>query len=331
MPCFHPLTGYYSREVNDTGKRSLVFNVEKALCHVPVKVPCGRCIGCRLDRSLSWAVRCVHEASLHDENCFITLTFDGCHVGDGSLHVRDFQNFLKRLRQFVSPRKFRFFHCGEYGSKLGRPHHHACIFGYDFPDKKLWSRRSTGNVYTSEILAKLWPYGFSTVGAVTMESAAYVARYVLKKWSKDYDELMQNGLVDEAQKELYDSMCALSDEEARKKFYGGRKPEYVTMSRGGCKSRGAKGTGLAREWYEKYSSDIFPSGFVVLPNGKKCKIPKYYDLCFELDNVVDMAMMKGERCVRGQEDPDNTRSRLLVREEIQNLRSKKLVRGYEND
>ena len=87
MPCYHPLTGYYAREVNDTGKRSLVFSVDKALVDVPVQVPCGRCIGCRLDRSLSWAVRCIHEASLYDENCFITLTFDDKYLGDGSLHV----------------------------------------------------------------------------------------------------------------------------------------------------------------------------------------------------------------------------------------------------
>lgn len=322
MPCYRPLTGYYSREVNDTGKRSLVFSLDKALVDVPVRVPCGRCIGCRLDRSLSWAVRCVHEASLHEQNCFITLTFDDAYLPpDGSLVVSDFQNFMKRLRQEVSPIKIRFFHCGEYGAQFSRPHHHACIFGYDFPDKKLFK----GDIYTSELLEKLWPYGFCTVGKVTMQSAAYVARYVLKKWAQDYDSYAEQGLDREARMELYDSMLALSSEEQRKKFYGGRKPEYVTMSRGG-----RDGQGLSAEWCDKFSQELFSSGFVVLPNGKKCKIPKYYDKRFELDNVFDMCIMKNERLKRGREDPDNTRSRLLVREEVQNLRSKQLVRGYEN-
>ena len=217
MPCYRPLTGYYSREVNETGKRSLVFSVDKSLVDVPVTVPCGRCIGCRLDRSLSWAVRCIHEASLYDENCFITLTFDDKHLGDGSLHVSDFQKFMKRFRQFVSPRIIRFFHCGEYGAKFSRPHHHACIFNYDFPDKKPFGK----DIYTSEILQSLWPFGFSTVGRVTMQSAAYVARYVLKKWSRENLEGT----------ELYEAMEALSNEDAKAKFYDGKHPEYVTMSR----------------------------------------------------------------------------------------------------
>ena len=120
MPCYRPLTGYYGRELNETGKRSLVFSVDKALVDVPVQVPCGRCIGCRLDRSLSWAVRCIHEASLYDQNCFITLTVADGSAPDcsqcgsmsrcdsnrdslSSLRVCDFQNFMKRLRQFISP------------------------------------------------------------------------------------------------------------------------------------------------------------------------------------------------------------------------------------
>ena len=110
MPCYHPLTAYYARKENDSGKRSLVFDVSLALADVPVQIPCGRCIGCRLDRSLSWALRCVHEASLHDQNCFVTLTFnDSSLPSDASLKVADFQNFMKRLRQEVSPRKVRFF------------------------------------------------------------------------------------------------------------------------------------------------------------------------------------------------------------------------------
>ena len=158
MPCYKPLTGYYSKVVNKSGKRSLVFNPDLAIYPVKQQVSCGRCIGCRLDRSLQWAVRCVHEASLYEDNCFITLTFDDKHLVDNrSLKVSDFQNFMKRLRQYIKPNRVRFFHCGEYGAKFARPHHHACLFGYDFPDKAAFN----SNVSTSGILQKLWPYGFS--------------------------------------------------------------------------------------------------------------------------------------------------------------------------
>ena len=163
MPCYHPLTAYYARKENESGKRSLVFDASLALADVPIQVPCGRCIGCRLDRSLSWALRCVHEASLYDANCFVTLTFDDSSLPpDASLKVADFQNFMKRLRQRVSPCKVRFFHSGEYGAKFSRPHHHACLFGFDFPDKVLFKKSAKGNIYTSAMLAELWPFGFSS-------------------------------------------------------------------------------------------------------------------------------------------------------------------------
>ena len=102
MPCYHPLKGYFSSQLNASGKRSLVFSSDKALVASDVLVPCGRCIGCRLDRSLSWAIRCVHEARMHEDNCFVTLTYDKEHLpDDGSLRPRDFVLFMKQLRQFL--------------------------------------------------------------------------------------------------------------------------------------------------------------------------------------------------------------------------------------
>ena len=101
MPCYHPLTGYLARDANESGKRSIVFDPRKALgTDVVRQVPCGRCIGCRLERSRQWAVRCVHEASCWRDNCFITLTFsDQFLPKDGSLDVTYFQKFIKRLRK----------------------------------------------------------------------------------------------------------------------------------------------------------------------------------------------------------------------------------------
>ncbi|AXH78145.1 MAG: replication initiator protein [Microviridae sp.] len=312
MPCYHPLNAYYSSKLNKkSGKRSLVFNTDQAL--VPVKIPisCGRCIGCRLDRSLQWALRCVHEASLHDENCFITLTFDEAHVNkEGSLKVSDFQNFMKRLRQKISPTNVRFFHCGEYGANFSRPHHHACLFGYDFPDKVLHSGKGQTAVYTSEILSSLWPFGFHTIGSVTFESAAYVARYVLKKWSKD--EMDPH--------ELYNEMRSLTDKEFRDRYYGGRKPEYITMSRR---------PGIGADWYSKFGSDVYPAGFCLV-DGKKVKPPKFYDSKFELDNPLSFAKLKGDRVFAAQVNPHNSRGRLDVREEHKKLITGVLQRGFEN-
>ena len=147
MPCFHPLTGYLARDANASGKRSIVFDPKLALgVDVKRQVPCGRCIGCRLERSRQWAMRCVHEASLYKNNCFITLTFNDYYLPkDGSLHVEHFQKFMKRLRKRFGS-GVRYFQCGEYGELLRRPHYHACLFNFDFPDRVLWSIRNDAGI-----------------------------------------------------------------------------------------------------------------------------------------------------------------------------------------
>ena len=171
-------------------------NLDIALCLVPpasppargaepCTIPCGKCIGCRLAHSRQWAVRCVHEASLHERNCFLTLTFDDAHLPvSGSVSVRDVQLFLKRLRKALSYQniKIRFFACGEYGDKNLRPHYHLILFNYDFSDDRQLLRQTPyGPLYISDFLFRLWPYGFHTIGNVTFKSCAYVARYVTKK------------------------------------------------------------------------------------------------------------------------------------------------------
>jgi len=312
MPCYKPLTAFYSSRINKkSGKRSLVFNVDDALVPVEIPVACGRCIGCRLDRSMMWALRCVNEASLYEDNCFITLTFNEENLDkQRTLMVADFQKFMKRLRKKISPQNVRFFHCGEYGPKFSRPHHHACLFGYDFPDKVFLTEKQGNKLYASAILAELWPYGFHTIGAVTFDSAAYVARYVLKKWSEE-------NLKGE---ELYKSMKILSNKEQAAIYYQGRKPEYVTMSRR---------PGIGTEWFKKYSTDIYPSGFALL-NGKKVKPPKFYDSKYEIDNPLQFATIKGQRMTSAQVNPHNSRRRLNEREEYRKQCSKVLSRGYEN-
>lgn len=179
MSCFAPLFGWMSRAKTDKGKRTVVFDRSLGYTDRPVTVSCGKCVGCRLEFSRKWAMRCEHEASLHDENCFVTLTYEKMPEG-GSLQPNDFTKFMKKLRRRRSGR-IRYLQTGEYGA-LGRPHHHLLLFGCDFADCKRVKKSSTGQwLYRSEELEGLWEHGFSTIGSMTFESAGYVARYSLKK------------------------------------------------------------------------------------------------------------------------------------------------------
>lgn len=305
MPCYHPLEGWRSRERNPkTGKRGVVFSASGAYLDQPVVVPCGKCIGCRLERSRQWAMRCVHEASRFERNSFITLTYDNDHLPpNGTLVLDDFQRFMKRLRKRFGD-GIRFFHCGEYGAKGGRPHYHACLFNFEFVDRVPWQEKGGITLYRSEALEELWPDGFSTVGDVTFESAAYVARYIMKKVTGD-KAYLHYGKFDDRWGEI------LAE----------RKPEYCTMSRR---------PGLGREWLEAFMGDVYPHDFVEM-RGKKMKPPKYYDSIFEIDNPEEFRKIKASRSAAGlARADDSTPARLAVREEAKQLQINKLIRSYEN-
>lgn len=260
MPCYHPLTAWRAPPLQVTRAGDIVFNDPHDTRYKQIQLACGQCIGCRLERSRQWALRCVHEASLYEDNCFLTLTYDDDHLPpDLSLNTEDIQLFMKRLRRRIEPKKVRFFQCGEYGEQFGRPHHHVILFGYDFPDKELVSRNFNGNnVYRSNLLCDLWDKGFSSIGAVSFESAAYVARYILKKVTGDSAE----------------------------DHYSGRKPEFITMSRR---------PGIASDWFDKYYTDVYPKDFVTIKDGVKCHPPKYYDKLFERNHYEDLKTIKQKR------------------------------------
>lgn len=304
MPCYHPLKGYRSKTVNASGKRSIVFDLREGYIDLPVELPCGRCIGCRLERSRQWAIRCMHEAQLYEDNCFLTLTYSDENLpSHGSLTLSHFQNFMKKLRKH-SNQKIRFYHCGEYGEKYHRPHYHACVFNYDFKDKKLWKKSLENPLYISETLTKLWGHGHAVIGNVTFDSAAYVARYITKK---------------ELGKKAWAYYCEVDPQtgEITKEI----SPEYTTMSRR---------PGIGKGWFEKFHTDVYPEDFVVIKE-QKFKPPKYYDSQFELAYPSDYDSIKGARRKEGKKHAhDNTHERLLVKEEIKNEKFKLLKRGYEN-
>lgn len=306
MPCFCPLTGYRSRVVGASGKRAVVFDVRSGFADLPVTVPCGQCAGCRLERSRQWAVRCMHEASLHDENCFVTLTYADEHLpANGSLDKRDFQRFMKRLRKRFPGERIRYYHAGEYGEVNGRPHYHACLFGFDFPDKVVWSVRRGFTVFRSPVLEVLWPFGQSELGSVTFESAAYVARYIMKK------------VLGPGAEEYYRTVDLETGET------GSVEREYTTMSRGG---RGGAG-GIGKGWFDKYMSDVYPSDQVVL-RGAVMKPPRFYDGQFELVDPGAMRAVKRAR-LAARDPEEETWGRLEARERCTEARVARQERTVE--
>lgn len=308
MPCFNPIKGYRSKTVNPSGKRSITLNPKEAEDDKIVQIKCGQCIGCRIDRSKEWAVRCLHEASLYEENTFLTLTYADEHLPpDGSLRLADFQKFMKRLRFENKNRTIRFFHCGEYGEKFGRPHYHAILFNFDFDDKTYSDNSPSGEkLYYSPKLERLWPHGRARIGNVTFKSAAYVARYILKKFTGPdawmyYDEIDHE--TGEVLKEL--------------------KPEYVTMSRR---------PGVATEWFKKFKTDVFPDDFVVI-DGKKVKTPSFYLRQLEkIDPMEHEYVTENRKEKIKKHRENNTWRRLKDREEILHRTVEtKLIRGYESE
>lgn len=257
MPCYSPLHAYKAKSTSSE-KMRIVFSRPLSWKGEALDLPCGQCVGCRLERSRQWAVRCMHEASLYDENSFLTLTYDDKHLpSDGSLVLRDFQLFMKRLRKSIAPRRVRFYHCGEYGELYSRPHYHALLFGYDFGDRKFFSKKGENTIYTSDELSSLWQKGFGVCGQVTFDSAAYVARYIMKKVTGERADL----------------------------HYGGRRPEYTTMSRR---------PGIGAGWYKRFSSDVYPLDRVVV-NGKETRPPRFYDRLFEKDDRSTFEQIKIKR------------------------------------
>lgn len=311
MTCLNPLFARRCVTPNANGKyeladfsdyRKLVASspdfVKKALADdIAVVVPCGQCLGCRLDKANDWAIRCVHEAMLHSHNCFITLTYnDDCLPADQSLHRDHLQLFFKRLRRYLDYHqnsKIRFLCCGEYGDLNRRPHYHVLIFGWFPSDVRKISALTAGyNLFRSPTLEKLWPYGFNTVGAITFESARYVAKYSLKK------QTGKNAF-------MYDAL--------------GISPEFV-----GCSLK----PGIGSNYFNKYAEDIFKLGFVTI-NGSKYKIPRYYQTLFERSNPIWYDIYKHNK-IQNAKAVEIDCNRLAAREKIMKHKQESFERDLDS-
>lgn len=263
----------------------------------------------------------MHEAQLHEQNCWITLTYNDEHLPEhNTLRYRDFQLFLKKLRKhaarkfaggsaplhppnspaIASPQRIRFYVAGEYGDQRLRPHFHACLFGYDFNDKQYFTTTETGGkLYTSETLNKIWAKGHTTIGALTFESAAYTARYIMKK------------ITGQNSSASYEKIDPETGEIIN------RKPEFNNMSRK---------PGIGKHWIEKYTTDVYPEGMNVV-NGHKSRPPRYYDKYFKTHNLDQYEDMCYRRHLEARDQAQhNTDERLAVREHIAKAKTQLLQR-----
>lgn len=286
MACYRPLRAFKAPG------GGVSFNPKSGFVDRELNLPCGQCIGCRLERSRQWAVRCMHEAQMHRASCFVTLTYRTSPPG-GSLERGAFPGVVKRLRRAHPGVRLKYFHCGEYGAELGRPHYHGLIFGYDFPDKTLWKHSGEGNPqWRSKELEELWPHGFSMIAACTFETAAYTARYCTKKVTG----------------------------ESSADHYKGREPEFMSCSKG-----------IGEEWLARYGAETYRDDTVVV-RGRESRPPRYYDKKWKLAQPESWRRVELERIARGNtraQVADRTADRLAVREVVKTAQLAVSRRRYE--
>lgn len=217
------------------------------------RVPCGFCFECRARYRRGWAVRCLHEASLHEQNVYGTLTYAPEHLPpNGSLVKRDHQLYLKKLRQAIAPRRIKYYLAGEYGERNHRPHYHFLVFGFRPVDLSPLDGQSPFPLFRSRSMEELWPVGMSAFGDVSLASASYVAGYVMKKVDQ----------VGRKKKYSCDPVTGVLNE---------IQAEYAAMSRGG-----RTGRGLGHGWYAKYGEEVERRG-TVRADFKEVMPPRYYD------------------------------------------------------
>ena len=135
MRCINPL------KASQNSSGDIVYSSSKALEGlVGFEFECRKCLPCRLNIAREKAIRAVHEAKMHQDNIFLTLTYEDAHLSSEKLVKEDFQKFMKRLREKVmrgvtdkeekEKLKITYMVTGEYGEKTKRPHWHAIIFNY---------------------------------------------------------------------------------------------------------------------------------------------------------------------------------------------------------
>lgn len=260
-----------------------------------VSYRCGVCRDCRLHRAREAAIRCYHESTLHEENCWLTLTYerDPCSVAKV-----DLQKFFRRLRR--AGFRFRYVAVGEYGEAFSRPHYHVCMFGMDFGDRYPWKRSHGGLLYRSKTLEKYWKWGHALISELTLENAGYTCRYTLKKITGD-----------------------LAEEHYQREFNGvtvNVTPEFVLWS---------TKPAIGRRWIEKYWREVFPADEVIY-KGRPCPVPRYYFKWLEGNQPEMAARVRGARMAAYAAQERETGLRQVQSAQARDGRTRNLKRSYES-
>ncbi|WNK13694.1 MAG: replication initiator protein [Microvirus sp.] len=298
MSCYRPLKAFRTPSgvvFQELGRYDILGDIE---------LPCGQCIGCRMRRASDWSLRVMHEASMWEKNCFITLTYGRDSLPKhGSLEHRDFQLFIKRLRKSAKAQQVRFYMCGEYGPLNQRPHYHACIFNEDFREDRLPAGKGASGspFYESKRLTELWGHGKCSVQDLTRETAGYCARYIMKKVlgpsaKTAYSFVDEDGVITE------------------------RAPEYAAMS---------LKPGIGATWFKKFTNDVY-NGDYVISKGQKMQTPRYYDRLLKKEDRERKETVDWKRAEKAKtKHADNTDERLRVREQVEMAKVQHYVRSLE--
>lgn len=281
---YHPARIFSSDRLENYDKQSLAR-------YRYSQIPCGECIGCRLDYSREWANRGYLESKLWNNNYFITLTYDEENITvpevvetregyvfteieelewSGTVVPEELQKFMKKLRKYFkyhfNHEGIRFMACGEYGPETKRPHYHLILFNCPFPEDSFYNARVDWEkeiYWQNKILEKCWNKGISNITEATWNTIAYVARYITKKINGKQSE------------EIYAAQ--------------GQRKEFFRTSRN---------PGIGKGYYDKFKEKIYEEDKILIKNKKGShwvKPPKYFDTLYEKENPEKLEEIKRKR------------------------------------
>lgn len=248
-----------------------------------ITIPCGNCLGCRLDKANEWATRITCESKMHSKNCFITLTYNNNNLPKNlELKKKDIQDFIKRLRYYYPDINIKYFGCGEYGPKGGRPHYHLAIFNWIPDDLKIYKQNQHGdNIFTSKKLYEIWGKGFAPVEDLNYTTACYIARYVQKKAGLEKNKREYTGEIEETKKidERTGKIFTYIINKTKTKQHL-IQPEFILMSQG-----------IGKDYWKKNKELIKRNMGIPIKIQDKVKIkpiPRYFQKLWEKENSEEL-------------------------------------------
>lgn len=346
MPCYHPMIrientnkwekatdGHRYHPATIEQPHDLYNRLEEIKDNISYRyniLPCGKCIGCKLEYSREWANRGYLEAKCWKQNWFVTITYDEDHLtiqeettdeneitwtneGDwnGTLVPKELTQFIKNIRQIMK-REYkedgiRFMACGEYGEEGERPHYHIIFFNLNLPPETFYNPKiiNKETYWQNTIIERAWGKGIINISEASWNNIAYTARYITKKI---------NGTGSD---ELYKSK--------------GQEKEFFRVSRM---------PGIGQPYYEKHKEQIYKNDEIIVKNRQgiiSCKPPKYFDELYEKENPEHFKQIKEKR-KKEQKNKEKLKDQtysygrlhnLQIEERTKEAKNQNLIRTFE--